>query len=152
MSAKPERITYRPPFDPEAYARSCDTRLADGESGDDRVSQLPTTPAIDLEECRAALARAASTASDAGPQKTTSGFRMRAVSAPVLVSSEDRPYLLMSRTDLEWFDFDDATTRVLLRIDGAATVEELVELTGIAFERLSAVIAELVTREVAALA
>jgi hypothetical protein len=129
-----ERITTPPPFDPAAFARKTEE--------ENRMSQLPTTPAIDLEACRAAMLEA--------PLPTPhSGFRIaRAPSAPTLVSGDDSPYLLVSRADLEWFELDDETTRVLLRIDGAKTVDELREATGLTFERVATILTVLANQAI----
>jgi hypothetical protein len=123
-----ERITTPPPsdFDPKAFARRVEE--------ENRLSQLPTTPAINLDSCRAALREA--------PLPTPhSGFRIaRAPSAPAFVSGDDAPYLLVSRADLEWFDLDDETAKVLLRIDGVKTVDELAAATDVSFERVAVIL------------
>jgi len=129
-----ERITTPPPFDPTTFARQAEA--------DNRASQLPTTPAIDLEACRAAMREA--------PLPTPhSGFRIaRAPSAPSIVSDDDSPYLLVSRADLEWFELDDETARVLLNIDGVKTVDELRAATGVSFERLASILTGLATQAI----
>jgi hypothetical protein len=137
VARRAERITTPPPFDPSAYARQAEEA--------NRASQLPTTPAIDLEACRAAMREA--------PLPTPhSGFRIaRAPSAPTLVSGEDSPYLLVSRADLEWFELDDETARVLLRIDGVKSVEDLVAATGVSFERVAVILTGLANQAIVSL-
>jgi len=129
-----ERITTPPPFDPAAFARKTEE--------ENRMSQLPTTPAIDLEACRAAMR-------DAALPTPQSGFRIaRAPSAPSLVSGDDSPYLLVSRADLEWFELDDETARVLLRIDGVKTVDELVAATALSFARVAFILTGLANQAI----
>jgi hypothetical protein len=129
-----ERITTPPPFDPSAFARQTEEAR--------RISQMPTTPAIDLEACRAAMRQA--------PLPTPhSGFRiMRAPSAPTLVSPGDAPYLLISRADVEWFELDDETTRVLLRVDGVRTVDDLSAATGLTFDRVAVILTGLANQAI----
>jgi hypothetical protein len=78
-----------------------------------------------------------------------SGFRIaRAPSAPSIVSDDDSPYLLVSRADLEWFELDDETARVLLNIDGVKTVDELRAATGVSFERLASILTGLANQAI----
>ncbi len=81
-----------------------------------------------------------------------SGFRIaRAPSAPTLVSGEDSPYLLVSRADLEWFELDDETARVLLRIDGVKSVDDLVATTGVSFQRVAVILTGLANQAIISL-
>jgi hypothetical protein len=137
VARRAERITTPPPFDPGDFARRAEEA--------NRTSQLPTTPAIDLEACRAAMREAAL-------PTPHSGFRIaRAPSAPTLVSGEDSPYLLVSRADLEWFDLDDETARVLLRIDGVKSVDDLVATTGVSFQRVAVILTGLANQAIVSL-
>jgi hypothetical protein len=111
-----------------------------------RDSQMPTSPAVDLAECLAALDQAGATL-----PRPESGFRLaRAPSAPLLVSSVDVPYLLVSRIDLEWFALEEAAARLVLRVDGRTSVEDIAESAGVPFDRACSVLGELAEREVIA--
>ena len=103
---------------------------------------MPTTPAIALDECLAAL-RAAE------PARMESAFRIaRAPSSPLLVSSEDVPYLLLSRADLAWFNLSDDATRLVLRVDGETSVDSLTRALALDFDKVCGLLSNLADQEI----
>jgi len=145
MTARREPATIRPPFDPAIEARRVEAHSQTVlRASPRRDSQMPTTPGIALEECLAAL-RATE------PAHIESAFRIaRAPSAPVLVSSADVPYLLLSRADLAWFDLSDDASRLVLRIDGVSDVEELAGALGSSLDTVCSLLEELTEQEIVA--
>jgi hypothetical protein len=111
-----ERATTRPPFDPDTFAKESDLALTRRHDLD---SDLPTAPGERVESVLAKLAAAAA----AGATE----LRITGIpSAEAGVTLDRIPYLVMSPEDLEWFGLDEAAMKLIGKIDGQATVQQLV--------------------------
>jgi hypothetical protein len=101
-----------------------------------RDSQMPTAP-VSLADSRAAL-EAAGAWPEATPKQ--SGFRLaRAASLPAEWEGVV-PRLLLSEEELGWYEFDPLTEGVVREVNGATSVEQLGEKSGLSDAEIRAML------------